>query len=158
MISEPAIHAVHRRTWKWWSYKASDLSQHWRSVRGLQPIWDLQMSFKFISRFVSPANKKKSKFQDCRRRLSVLELMLLIQLKTTAFKINITHLVSEAAQLKYFHADVLLNYTWSEMAEKNWSSSVRDFRQRSKNTMDIKVVDNLVHHKLCSHSYKWIQE
>lgn len=42
-------------------------------------------------------------------RLSVLELMLLASLKTTALEI-ITYLVSAAAQLKYFHADIFLDY------------------------------------------------
>lgn len=52
----------------------------------------LQMNFKFISQFFTPDKQtnKQTKIKDCRRRLSVLELMLLASLKTTALEINIT--------------------------------------------------------------------
>lgn len=55
-------------------------------------------------------------------------------------KINTAYPVSGALQLNYFHADRL--------------HLIRDLRCRSKKAVDIKVVDSLAHHKLCSCSYK----
>lgn len=60
--------------------------------------------------------------------------------ESNSVKINTTYLVSEAPQLNCFHADRL--------------HLLRDLRCRSKNAVDIKLVDSLARHKLCTRSYK----
>lgn len=64
------------------------------STEGLFKAYNLFETFKWVSSlflfFFTLTKQKKKKNQDCRRRLSMLELMLLVSLKTTALEINIT--------------------------------------------------------------------
>lgn len=154
VTSEPAVHAVLRRSQKDVHIVGlctiefiTTLKDCSRPVNYLRPSNKLQVYFSFFS---SQLNKNKVSG---------------VQMEPISAGINT--LITENNSLKDQHHLPGVRGSWAEllpcwhilrlhlaMAEKNWSSTVRDLKWRSKNTMDTKVVDNLVHHLLPSHSYK----